>query len=52
MKDLLLAAIVGLVTSGVGSWLALMVWFHFDFDGWWEQKRIERGRRMDERTQR
>lgn len=33
------------------SMLAFAIWTHFDFEGWWEQRRIEHGRKLDEKRQ-
>ena len=40
---MLLLAIVSLLCSFTGSMLSLAVWFHYDLEGWWEQRRRSRG---------
>jgi hypothetical protein len=41
--------LIGFVTSFVGSFSAVAVWFHFDVESRWQHHKIESGRRKDER---
>lgn len=38
--------------SVAASLAALAIWFHFDIEGWWQQRRLEHGKRLDERQRR
>lgn len=46
----LLEWIGAFVLNFCGSLVAFIVWTHLDAEGWWEQRRIERGRRLDQRN--
>lgn len=35
--------------SALGNLISLAAWFHFDVEGWWEQRRLAHGKNLDER---
>jgi len=40
---------VGSLSSFIGSFIAIVVVLHYDIEGWWEQRRLEHGKQLDER---
>jgi hypothetical protein len=42
---------IGLGTSFVGSFLAVLVVIHWDIEGFWQQRRLEHGKRLDQRAE-
>lgn len=44
--------LVGVSTSFVGSFIAIVVVLHYDIEGWWEQRRLAHGKQLDERQRR
>lgn len=40
-------AAVGFATSFAGSMLALVIYMHYDLEGYWQQRRIRSGERRD-----
>lgn len=52
MKDFsaLLAAVVDILTSFIGSMIALVIYMHYDLEGWYEQRRIRRGEKLDRKA--
>ena len=49
MSALIEALIVGSVSSFIGSFIAIVVVLHYDIEGWWEQRRLAHGKRLDQR---
>ena len=41
--------IATIVASGVGNMISLAIWFHYDIEGWWEQRRLQHGKQLDQR---
>jgi hypothetical protein len=41
---------VGLVSSFAGSLGAIVFWFHFDMEARWQHRKVEHGRRLEERA--
>lgn len=48
--NIFLTIIIGLGTSFIGSMLGFIVAIHYDLEGFWEQRHIERGRKIEERS--
>lgn len=48
--SILLTVIIGLGTSFIGSMLGFVVAIHYDLEGYWQQRHIEKGRKMEERA--
>jgi hypothetical protein len=46
---MIVAALIGISTSFIGSFIAIVVVLHWDIEGWWEQRRLERGKKLDQR---
>lgn len=44
--------LIGSVTSFIGSFVAILVVLHYDVEGWWEQRRLAHGKKLDERQRR
>jgi hypothetical protein len=38
-----------IVASFVGSFIAIVVVLHYDIEGWWEQRRLQHGKQLDQR---
>lgn len=45
----LLLILLSFVSSTLGSLVALAIWFHWDVEGFWEQRRLAHGKQLDER---
>lgn len=43
--------LIGLGTSFIGSMAGFMIVIHYDFEGMWQQKYIEKGRKLDNKKQ-
>ena len=41
--------LLGLLSGFIGNMLSLAIWFHFDIEGLWEQRRLEHGKKLDQR---
>jgi hypothetical protein len=41
--------LLNLAEDFAASMAAFVIWTHYDFEGWWEQRRIEHGRRLEEK---
>jgi hypothetical protein len=41
--------LLAVVASFIGNMLSLALWFHFDIEGWWEQRRLAHGKTLDQR---
>lgn len=38
------------ILSGfIGNMFSLAIWFHYDIEGWWEQRRLKHGKKLDQR---
>lgn len=46
---LLIGFLIGTLSSFIGSMVALALWMHYDLEGWWEQRRLAHGKKLDER---
>jgi hypothetical protein len=44
-----LIILLSLTSSTLGSLIALAIWFHWDIEGFWEQRRLEHGKKLDQR---
>ena len=42
-------ALIGIGTSFIGSFIAILVVLHYDLEGLWEQRRLEHGKKLDQR---
>lgn len=40
---------IAILTSFIGSMFSLVLWMHYDLEGWWEQRRLANGKKLDER---
>lgn len=40
---------IGTLSSFIGSFIAIVVVLHYDIEGWWEQRRLEHGKKLDRR---
>lgn len=53
---MILTILLSFVGSILGSLVSLAIWFHWDLDGFWQQRRHERilrnGRKEEERMKR
>lgn len=47
---MVIAIIIGLGTSFLGSMCAFVLWVHYDLDGLWKENRIRHGRKLDEKA--
>ncbi len=41
---------VGTFSSFIGSFIAIIVVLHWDLEGWWQQRRLEHGKKLDQRS--
>jgi hypothetical protein len=39
-----------ILASAVGNMLSLAIWFHWDIEGFWQQRRLEHGKQLDQRS--
>lgn len=49
---MVIEALIGIATSFIGSFIAIVVVLHYDIEGWWEQRRLEHGKNLDQRQRR
>jgi hypothetical protein len=42
--------LLGLFSGFIGNMLSLAIWFHFDIEGFWQQRRLEHGAKLDQRS--
>jgi hypothetical protein len=47
----MIAFLIDLIASFIGGMAALVVWFHFDIEGFWQQRRLEHGKKLDQRAE-
>ncbi len=40
---------LGVLAGFIGNLASLAIWFHYDVEGWWEQRRLKHGKQLDTR---
>jgi hypothetical protein len=48
---MILEILLWTLSSFVGSFIAILVVLHWDIEGWWEQRRLSHGKKLDQRQQ-
>ena len=38
-----------ILASAIGSMIAVVIFFHYDLEGWYEQRRLKHGKQLDQR---
>lgn len=46
----MLSFLIQVLASIIGSGLMLVVWFHWDIEGFWQQRRLAHGEKLDQRA--
>lgn len=47
--QMILFWIATVLASAIGNMISLAIWFHWDIEGFWQQRRLAHGKRLDER---
>jgi len=42
--------LIDILASFVGSFAAILVVLHWDIEGWWQQRRLAHGKKLDQRA--